>query len=202
MGERSAEAQRQLELQLREQSEKREMQLTHNKSLQLDAVSKMGFKSAKSERMKYFLVWLGVHQKEKQRWTHKLARNAAVNRFASVTGMLSAKALLSSTFSAWQKDSFESKAASQMTLLTTEIASQREMITHFQEQLDQIMSTLQKELKTIGAPRRTSECLANEHATTRGDECFFGKEVEPLTKTAIYNSGDKCFFNSHSNPLA
>jgi len=200
-GEKSAEMQRQLELQLEEQDRIREIQVTQSKEKKLAAFEAMGLTSGRASLMKYFLIWSAEFQKDRQVRMHKIAHSSVLEKMALYTEANlvkgNAKELITSCFQEWVRDAHQNNhdrkidwhnneldhfrgLVDQLTQERIALAEQLQVVYH---QLDSVTNTLQKELKT-------KEELANElrEANDQMRKASFNNYGHPLDFSAIHDA--------------
>jgi len=161
-GEKSAEAQRQLELTLREQQRLHDLKVTRDKEKKLAAMEGMGFKNDKAYVMKHFLIWSAEFQKDRQKRLHAMTSSRVLGKLGTYMDAQwvkkNSKEVLLTTYQEWVRDTHHSKFERERSefdqvrgivqQLTQERLALAEQLTIVYQQLDSVTDTLQKELKT------------------------------------------------------
>lgn len=185
---RAERLQNDFEEELKKQANLHKIKLAEDKEKKIAALGNMGFKSDKAERMKYFLLWLGVFQKARQMNAYRKKKHSTATKIGMWAIGYSSKDLLGRYFREWQAASTASKSAAHRELFNAEVDKQRGQILSLREendfihqQLTSVMDTLQKELKT-------KEELANELRDALDANSRLQKEIGASFEESSYPS--------------
>jgi len=165
-GEKSAEEQRRLEIELEERARLHELAVTKANDHKLAVMEAMGFKNNKTVLMKFFLQWSTAWQQARQDHIHKLTHNKVMDEYSTYLLQHHLKQsddqLVQTCFRVLVDEAHHCKnmrltedhvaSMEELRLAIMQLTQERQVLSEqlqmVYQQLDSVTDTLQKELRT------------------------------------------------------